>query len=92
MRKLLECFVKECHHNRIMEYNFFNLTFTRFHSDIIAELARVSALSHSKWMVPSSNPGEGRNYFYSPVGDGGLSLTCIDGCVCMRLRNPQNNV
>ena len=58
----------------------------------LAEWVRVSALSHSEWMVPSSNPSEGRNYFYSPVGDGGLSLTRIDGYVCMRLRNPQNNV
>ena len=32
-------------------------------------------------MVPSSNPGEGRNYFYSQVGNGGLSVTHIDGYV-----------
>ena len=30
-------------------------------------------------MVPSSNPGERRKYFYSRVGDGGLSVTRIDG-------------
>ena len=44
-----------------------------------ADLVRAPALSHSEWMVPSSNPGEGRNYFYSRVGDGGLSIICIDG-------------
>ena len=32
-------------------------------------------------LVPCSNPGEGRNYFYSRVGDGGLSLTRIDGYI-----------
>ena len=43
--------------------------------------SRVKALSHSEWMVPSSNPCEGRNYFYSRVGNGGLRLTRIDGYV-----------
>ena len=32
-------------------------------------------------MVPSSNPGKGRNYFYSEVGDGGLNVTRIDGYI-----------
>ena len=41
----------------------------------------VRALSHSEWMVTCSNPGNGRNYFYSLVGDGGISITCIDGYI-----------
>ena len=41
----------------------------------------MSALSHSEWMVPSSNPGEGRNYFFSQVGDNELSVTHIDGYI-----------
>ena len=49
------------------------------YSGTIAEWVRASALSHSEWMVPSSNPGKGRNYFYSRVGDGGLSVTPIGG-------------
>ena len=50
-------------------------------SGTIAEWVRVSALSHSEWLVPISNSGEGRNYFYSLVGDGGLSVAHIDGYV-----------
>ena len=42
---------------------------------------RASALYHSEWMVPSSNLGEDINYFYSQVGDGVLSVTCINGYV-----------
>ena len=49
----------------------------RHHSRVV----RVSALSHSEWMVQSSNFGKGRNYFYSRVGDGGLSIAHIDGYV-----------
>ena len=40
-------------------------------SDTVAKWVRASA--------PSSNPGERRNYFYSRVGDGGLSVTYNDG-------------
>ena len=46
-------------------------------SDTIAEWVTASALSHSEWMVPSSNPWGGRSYFYSQVGDGGLSETHV---------------
>ena len=49
-------------------------------SGTVAEWVRASALSHSEWMVPSSNPGEYINYFYSRVGDVKLSVTLIDGC------------
>ena len=45
----------------------------------MAEWVRASALSHSEWMVLSSNPGKGRNYVYSRVGDGGLNVTSIIG-------------
>ena len=38
-------------------------------------------------MVPSSNPGKGRNYFYSWVEDGGLSITLIDGYI-VAINNP----
>ena len=33
--------------------------------DTVAEWVRASALSFSECMVPSSNPREGTNYFYS---------------------------
>ena len=46
-------------------------------SDTIAEWVRASALSHSSWMVPSSNLGGGISYFYSQVGDDGLSETRV---------------
>ena len=35
-------------------------------------------------MVPSSYPIEGRNYFYSQIGDGGLSETHIYGYAAHR--------
>ena len=47
----------------------------------VAEWVRELALSQSEWMVLKSNPSEGRNYFYSRVGDGGLSKTCFDGYI-----------
>ena len=49
----------------------------------IAEWVRASVLSHSEWMVLSSNPGGGRiiYLFHSRVGDGELSITRIDGYV-----------
>ena len=47
----------------------------------MAEWVRASAIPHSEWMVPSSNSGEGKHYFYSQVGDGGLSVTCINDYV-----------
>ena len=50
-------------------------------SGTVAGWVRGSAFYHSEWMVPSSNPGEGRIYFYSWVGDGVLSVTHIDGYV-----------
>ena len=51
----------------------------RADSGTIAEWVRALALSHSKLMGPSSNPGKDRNYFYSWIGDGGLSSTRIYG-------------
>ena len=33
-----------------------------FSPGTVAEWVRASALSHSEWMVLSSNPGEGRNF------------------------------
>ena len=51
----------------------------RDNSGLIAEWFRASDISHSEWMVSISNPGEGRNYFYSRVGYGGLRATRIDG-------------
>ena len=50
-------------------------------SGIIAEWVEASALSHSEWVVKSSNASECRNYFYSRVGDAGLSVTHIDGYI-----------
>ena len=46
-------------------------SFDMNYSGAIAEWVRASALSHSEWMVLSSNPGEDKNYFYSQLGDGG---------------------
>ena len=37
-------------------------------------------------MVPSSNSGKGRYYFYSQVIDGGLGVTCID-CYVAAINN-----
>ena len=34
----------------------------QFKPGTVAEWVRASALSHSEWMVLSSNPGEGRNF------------------------------
>ena len=44
-------------------------------SDIVQKNGKI-ALSHSYWMVLSSNPSKGRNYFFAQVGDGGQSITC----------------
>ena len=40
------------------------------YSSTIADWVRASALSHSEWMVLSSNPGEERNYLSKmhPIG------------------------
>ena len=60
-----------------------NLYFTEqamkfaWYSGTIAEWVRVSALSHSDWMVPSSNPSESRHYFNSGIWDGGLSVLMV---------------
>ena len=59
-------------------------SFKMVNSGTLAKWVRASALSHSEWMVQSSNPDEGRNYFYSRVRDGGLSITRIDGYVVAR--------
>ena len=56
-------------------------------SGTVAEWVSASALSHFEWMVPSSNSGNGINYFYSLVGDGGLSVAHIDGFVWLCHRN-----
>ena len=50
-----------------------------YNNGTVAEWVRTSGLSHCEWMVTSSNPGEDKNHFYSPVVDGGLSVTLIDG-------------
>ena len=52
-----------------------------FNSGTVAEWVRASVLSQSEWIVPSLNPGKGRNYFYPGFGDGGLRITRIDGYV-----------
>ena len=36
---------------------------------------------------PKFNTGEGRHYFYSRVGDGGLSITSIDGYIVAMYKN-----
>ena len=52
-----------------------------YHSGTVAVRVRTSSLSYCEWMVPSSNPGKGGNYFYSRVGDGGPTITYFDGHV-----------